>query len=58
MSLQDHIGTLRARHAALESDLTDEDRRPYLNAVVVGRLKRAKLRLKDDIAALGRTLTV
>jgi hypothetical protein len=58
MPPQDHIGTLRARHAALDSDLTEEDRRPYLNAVVVGRQKRAKLRLKDDIAALGRTLTV
>ena len=54
MSLQDHIGTLRARHSALDSDITEEDRRPYPNADVIGRLKREKLRLKDEIVALAR----
>jgi hypothetical protein len=58
MSLQDHIGTLRARHSALESELANEDRRPCPNEAVVGRLKREKLRLKDEIAALDRGLTV
>jgi hypothetical protein len=58
MSLQDHIGMLRARHSALESDLAEEDRRPYPNEIVIGRLKREKLRLKDEIAALDRALTV
>jgi hypothetical protein len=54
MSLQDHIGTLRARHSALESDLAIEDHYPHPNEEVIGRLKREKLRLKDEIAALDR----
>jgi hypothetical protein len=54
MSLQDHIGTLRARHSALQSDLATEDRYPCPNEEVIGRLKREKLRLKDEIAALDR----
>jgi hypothetical protein len=54
MSLQDHIGTLRARHSALESDLATEDHYPCPNEEVIGRLKREKLRLKDEIAALDR----
>ena len=31
---------------------------PSPNEVVIGRLKREKLRLKDEIAALDRALTV
>jgi len=58
MSLQDRIGTLRARHSALEIELASEERRPSPNEVVIGRLKREKLRLKDEIAALDRTETV
>jgi hypothetical protein len=58
MSLQDHIGTLRARHCALDDDLAKEDHRPYPNEGVIGRLKREKLRLKDEIVALDRALTV
>jgi hypothetical protein len=58
MSLQDHIRTLRARHSALESDLAKEDCCRYPNDGVIGRLKREKLRLKDEIVALDRELTV
>jgi hypothetical protein len=58
MSLQDHIEALRARHSALESDLTKEDRHPYPNEGVISTLKREKLRLKDEIVALDRALTV
>jgi hypothetical protein len=58
MSLQDRIGTLRARHSALESDLANEDGRPCPNAGTIGRLKREKLRLKDEIATLDRALTL
>jgi hypothetical protein len=54
MSLQDHIATLRARHAALESALAKEERRPSPDEVVIARLKREKLRLKDEITALDR----
>jgi uncharacterized protein len=58
MSLKDHIEMLRARHAALEGELADEDRRPHPNDAVIRRLKREKLRLKDEIAALDRAPAV
>ncbi|MBI2236218.1 MAG: YdcH family protein [Magnetospirillum sp.] len=49
MSLQDRIESLKARHAALESAIAEETRRPLPNEVQIGDLKRRKLKIKDEI---------
>lgn len=49
MSLQTHLDSLRERHAALESRITDEDHRPRPDSDTLTRLKLEKLRLKEKI---------
>jgi hypothetical protein len=49
MSLQDRIESLKVRHAALESAIAEETRRPFPNEVQIGDLKRQKLKIKDEI---------
>ncbi len=49
MSLQDRIESLKARHAALETAIEEETRRPSPNEVQIGDLKRQKLKIKDEI---------
>lgn len=49
MSLQDRLDSLKAKHADLESAIEVEIRRPYPDTVVIGDLKRKKLRIKDEL---------
>jgi hypothetical protein len=46
-----HLSSLSARHARLDANLAAELRRPMPDAATVARLKREKLRLKDEVAA-------
>jgi hypothetical protein len=55
MSLQDRIGTLRARHANLEQEIDRESHRPLPNTDAITDLKRQKLRIKDEIFSLERS---
>ncbi|MCR6631600.1 MAG: YdcH family protein [Magnetospirillum sp.] len=57
MSLQDRIESLKAKHAALESAIAAENRRPYPNEPQIAVLKRQKLAIKDELAKLGPALT-
>ena len=52
MSLEDHITTLKSKHATLERALKQEQLRPAPDPQQVAKLKREKLRLKDEIAKL------
>ena len=54
MALLDRIATLRARHTAIQHEIDKETNRPLPNAAVIAALKRRKLRLKDELAALER----
>lgn len=49
MSLSSRMESLRGRHASLEARITDEDLRPRPDDEAIGRLKREKLRLKEEI---------
>lgn len=49
MSLQDRIESLRARHAALDTAIESETRRPLPDEVQIADLKRKKLRIKDEL---------
>lgn len=47
-----HLESLTARHARLEANLADERRRPSPDQSRVTRLKREKLKLKEEISRL------
>lgn len=57
MTMQDYVESLRGKHALLEQQIDDEMHRPLPDQSVLTRLKREKLRIKDEIARLGRTST-
>lgn len=52
------LRTLEERHAALESRIAAEDNRPKPDAEALARLKREKLRLKEEMERLRRGKTV
>jgi hypothetical protein len=52
MSLQSRIESLKDRHQALESRISDEDNRPRPDRDTLLRLKHQKLRLKDEMERL------
>ena len=52
MSVVERIESLRARHAALERTIHDEEVRPHPDEDVLTDLKKKKLRIKDELAVL------
>jgi hypothetical protein len=52
MSLQSHLEALKGRHANLEIRIAEEDRRPGRDVDALSRLKREKLRLKEEMERL------
>ena len=52
MSDLERMDSLRARHSTLDEQLKIEFQRPLPNAEEISRLKREKLRLKDEIFRL------
>lgn len=49
MSVHDRIEALKARHAALETAIEAEGRRPVPDNAHLHDLKRKKLQIKDEI---------
>jgi hypothetical protein len=45
-----HLETLNSRHRTLDGKIAAEMRRPAPDAATLSRLKRQKLKLKDEIA--------
>jgi hypothetical protein len=45
-----HLASLSAKHAALDSNIVDEMHRPMPDTARLAQLKKAKLRLKEEIA--------
>lgn len=52
MRLDARIASLNNRHAALEAQIFAEDQRPKPDAETLARLKREKLRLKEEMERL------
>ena len=52
MRLDARIASLNNRHAALEQQIFEEDHRPRPDAETLARLKREKLRLKEEMERL------
>lgn len=53
MSSSDRLNALRQRHAALDNEIDEEEKRPHPDDVHLHELKKQKLILKDEITALG-----
>lgn len=52
MSLAAHLAELSEKHRMLEQKLQEEQARPGSDDVEIRRLKREKLKLKDEMAKL------
>ena len=49
MSSDDRVEALKAKHAALEAALGEENRRPHPDSNAISELKRQKLKIKDEL---------
>lgn len=50
-AVSSHLNALQIKHAGLEAQLRDELARPAPDTATIQRLKKQKLRLKEEIAA-------
>ena len=55
MNVEAHLEALKRRHAEIAARVEAEQRRPGGDDLEVGRLKREKLRLKEEMARLSET---
>lgn len=49
MSMHEHVDSLRSKHARLEQLIDEEQHRPLPDQTTVSRLKKEKLRIKEEI---------
>lgn len=47
-----HISALVTKHADLDARINDESQRPQPNMATLARLKKEKLKLKEEISGL------
>ncbi|MDG2461541.1 MAG: YdcH family protein [Luminiphilus sp.] len=52
LSLSERLGLLQNQHRGLDQKITDLQTRPWQNQLLVQRLKKEKLRIKDAIKRL------
>lgn len=52
MGMVEHFESLRSKHANLEFQIAQESKRPHPSEEALGRLKREKLFLKDQMAGI------
>lgn len=52
MSVREHVDSLRVKHAHLQDRIDDELHRPMPDQAEVARLKKEKLKVKDEIERL------
>ena len=49
---QAHISALQTRHAGLDARITEENQRPFPDTSTLSRLKKEKLRVKEELLGL------
>jgi hypothetical protein len=49
---QAHVSALQAKHAGLEARIVEETQRPLPDAATLARLKKEKLKIKEEIAGI------
>lgn len=47
-----HVEALESKHAALQAQIDAEEQRPHPDDVLLHRLKKEKLRIKDEMQGL------
>lgn len=52
MTVESHLAELERRHLAIDTKISDEQRRPATDAIEIASLKKQKLSLKDEIERL------
>ena len=52
MSVQEHVDSLRHKHAHLEHLIDEELHRPLPDQTALARMKKEKLRIKEEIERL------
>ncbi len=52
MSMDDRIEVLKTRHSELEEAIEKENSHPFPDDIEIAGLKKQKLRIKDQLAAL------
>ncbi len=52
MALDAHLDELSEKHRALEKRIENEMARPQADSLLISKLKREKLQIKDEIARL------
>jgi hypothetical protein len=53
MGMQDaHISALENKHADLDARIAQEEQRPHPDMTTLSRLKKEKLRIKEEIAGI------
>lgn len=52
MSLENHLQELNSRHRKLDEVLQEEQKRPATDSLKLSRIKREKLKLKEEIQSL------
>jgi len=54
VNLSERIEALKAKHAALDNAIREENNRPHPDDTKIHDLKRQKLKIKDEIAQMTR----
>ena len=54
MSSVERLDSLKARHAGLEAQIAEENKKPHPDDTTIHALKKEKLKIKDEIARLER----
>jgi len=49
---QAHVSALQAKHAGLEARIVEESQRPLPDMIALARLKKEKLKLKEEMNGL------
>ena len=50
---QAHVSALQAKHAGLEARIIEESQRPLPDMATLSRLKKEKLKIKEEMNGLG-----
>jgi len=50
---QAHVLALQAKHAGLEARIVEESQRPMPDTATLARLKKEKLKVKEEMIGLG-----
>lgn len=58
MSVEDRLAMLARKHAELEDDIRDEEKRPQPDPTLIRHYKKQKLRIKEEMETIrSRRLT-